>query len=177
MPGSIETIRLIREASDVPIVFAIYMGDSIGIDGLRAGADTVIVKPYFSELLLAQVESLVRRKGLTTSEVPENEYVFEKLSVNFRARSVSVEGERIRLSAREYRLLQVLATNAGIVMTHEQLLRLVWGPGYEDSGDLLRGYVRNLRRKIQDDARRPHFIYTESQIGYWMRRPDSVQQR
>jgi two-component system KDP operon response regulator KdpE len=153
------------------------MGDPIGIDGLRAGADAVIVKPYSSEFLVAQVASLVRRKGLTTSEKPENEYVFEELCIDLRARSVSVEGERIRLSAREYRLLQVLVTNAGIVMTHEQLLRLVWGPGYEESGDLLRGYVRNLRRKIQDDARHPHLIFTESQIGYWMKRPHSVHQR
>jgi two-component system KDP operon response regulator KdpE len=166
----VETIDQLREASDVPIVILTMTKEPIAAACLRAGADAVLIKPFSAELLIAQLDLLATRLRPFPSE--QDIYTLAQLTVDFTARAVFVDSERIHLSAREFRLLQVLISNAGRVITHTQLLQLTWGPGYEDSGDLLRGYIRNLRRKFRDDARRPHLIFTESQVGYWMPHAD-----
>jgi two-component system KDP operon response regulator KdpE len=171
MPGSIDAVRRLREESQVPIIFMSFINEAVAAQGLRVGADAVLMKPFSGDLLLAQLESATRRlQQPLTKSMPE--YVYGDLRIDFGARSVTLAGRRIHLSLREYRLLQVLTMNGGRVLTHDELLRLVWGPGYEESGDLLRGYIRNLRRKIGDDARQPRVIYTESQVGYWVPRSE-----
>ncbi len=83
-------------------------------------------------------------------------------------RRVMVAGQQVRLTATEYKLLYELATNAGRVLTHGQILQSVWGPEYSGETQLVRAFVRNLRRKLGDDARRPRYIFTEPQVGYRM---------
>ena len=170
--NSVEAVRHLRQASTVPIIFMAFVAGPMAAQGLRVGADAILPKPYTAELLDADIECVIRRSLPKPSEASEDDYQFGGLSVNFRARIVYVNGARVHLSAREYRLLQVLIRNAGLVLTHDQILRLVWGPGYEDSYDLLRGYVRNLRKKLGDDARRPRLVHTESQVGYWMEKSE-----
>jgi two-component system KDP operon response regulator KdpE len=172
LPGSIDLMIRIREVSDVPII---EMGMDDGPNaavGLRAAADAFLLKPFAPELLVAQVESVIRRMHLRPAQPHHETYVCGDLSVDVSAHAVTLCGEHVHLSAREFRLLQVLAINAGSVLSHEQLLWLVWGPGYEANSDLLRGYIRKLRRRIGDSARNPRFIETENQIGYWMRRSE-----
>ena len=174
LSGSIEVVRRLREASQVPIIFMSFDNEPAAAMGLRQGADAALMKPFSSDFLLAHLESVIRRARQPRPSAEVNDYRCGNLQVDFDARAVIVDGKRVHLSLREYRLLQVLCMNGGRVLTHEQLLRLVWGPGYEESGDLLRGYIRNLRRKINDDARHPHLIYTESQVGYWMPRTEET---
>jgi two-component system KDP operon response regulator KdpE len=97
--------------------------------------------------------------------------VLGDLSVNFAQRRVMVGGQPVSLSATEYKLLYELATHAGLVLTHTQILQRVWGPDYSGETELVRSFIRNLRRKLNDDARSPRFIFTEPQVGYRMPKP------
>ena len=90
----------------------------------------------------------------------------EDLVVDFAQRRVSVGGKPVALSATEYKLLYELATNAGRVLTHDQILHGVWGPEYSGEHELVRSFIRNLRHKLGDDARNPRYIFTEPQVGY-----------
>jgi two-component system KDP operon response regulator KdpE len=144
-------------------------GDSAAL-ALRAGADVLLVKPFSGELLLAQVFALMRRYRTERSQLADQVYVFEGLVVDLERRTVSLSGVHVHLSIREYRLLEVLAVNCGRILTHDQLLSLVWGPGYEGNSDLLRCYIRKVRKRIGDDGHHPHLIQTENQLGYWMER-------
>ena len=170
----IEIVQKLHETTDVPILFLSLMNESKAAEGLRMGADGVIMKPFSAELLLSNVESITRRYHARRNEEHSVTYNCGALVIDFQAHTVLIDGRRIHLSLKEYRLLQVMALNGGRVLTHDQLLRFVWGAGYEDSGDLLRGYIRNLRRRIGDSARNPDYIHTEIQIGYWMRRSDAA---
>jgi two-component system KDP operon response regulator KdpE len=84
---------------------------------------------------------------------------------------VTVGNEEVKLTATEYKLLYELANNAGRVLTHDQILQRVWGPEYSSETQLVRAFIRNLRRKLSDDARDPRHIFTEPQVGYRMARP------
>jgi two-component system KDP operon response regulator KdpE len=97
--------------------------------------------------------------------------VLNDLRIDFADRRVSVAGQAVALSATEYRLIYELATNAGRVLTHDQLLERVWGTGYSGETGLLRSFVGLLRRKLGDDARHPRFVFTEPSVGYRMPRP------
>jgi two-component system KDP operon response regulator KdpE len=170
LPELRTAVQIVREASSVPLVLLSLAQDPMAAVSLREGADAVLMKPFSAELLIATIESVLRRAR--PSESRHARYRCTDLVIDFPAKSVVLGTERVHLSVREYRLLQVLATNGGRVLTHDDILRLVWGPGYEASGDLLRGYIRNLRRKLGDDTRSPHYVYTENQVGYWMPRSE-----
>jgi two-component system KDP operon response regulator KdpE len=168
--GCTEAVRSIREASTVPIVLLTLGGNELaGI--LRCGADTILSKPFSSDLLLAYIEASIRRVCLQANGERTDRYVFGDFSVDFVARIVTRCGDHVHLTALEFRLLEALAHHAGRILTHQQLLRLVWGDGYEDSDELLRAYIRNLRRRLSDNAKDPTLILTERQIGYWMPKP------
>jgi two-component system KDP operon response regulator KdpE len=175
LPGSLETVDRIREESQVPIVLLSSAGatsDLAASDGLRRGADGVITKPFAVELLVAQVGSLIRRVRVHEQGITETTFRIRDLYLDLVRRTVAVGSEPVHLSAREYALLRVLAINAGRILTHDQLLRLVWGPAYEGDCELLRAFIRSLRRKLHDNARQPRYIQTEFQVGYWMHRPE-----
>ena len=95
----------------------------------------------------------------------------EDLAINFTERRVTVDGKLVSPSATEYKVLYELATHAGLVLTHDQLLQRVWGPEYAGETALVPSSIRNLRRKLGDDARPPRYIFTEPQVGYRMPRP------
>jgi two-component system KDP operon response regulator KdpE len=86
-------------------------------------------------------------------------------------RQVSVAGHDVSLSATEYKILYELASHAGRVLTYDRILQQVWGPEYSGETELVRSFIRNLRRKLGDDARNPRFILTERQVGYRMPKP------
>ena len=88
--------------------------------------------------------------------------------IDYDARRVTVAGRPVQLTSTEYKLLSDLSSNGGRVLSHDQLLRQVWGPGYEGDSQAVRTFVKNLRKKLGDNARKPTYIFTEPRIGYRM---------
>ena len=167
-----DLLEQIRESFGVPVI--ILTGSNVEEDAVRAlkmGADDYITKPFSPNELLARIEATLRRSALPDTLEVRAPLIVEDLAMDFAERRVTVAGEPVALSATEYKLLYHLATNAGRVLTHDQILRLVWGPDYSGETDLVRSFIRNLRRKLGDDARQPRYIFTEPQVGYRMPRP------
>jgi two-component system KDP operon response regulator KdpE len=113
----------------------------------------------------------LRRRVLPDRLEAQPPFALGDLAVNFAQRRVTLGDQPVSLSATEYKLLYELATHAGLVLTHTQLLQRVWGPEYSGETELVRSFIRNLRRKLRDDARSPRFIFTEPQVGYRMPKP------
>lgn len=163
----VEVTRRLREWTHIPIlILSVREQESDKIAALDAGADDYLTKPFSSGELMARMRVALRRSMQTTSEP-----VFETgdLKVDLAHRKVLITGQEILLTPTEYDLLRVLVQNAGKVLTHRQLLRQVWGSAYEAEAHLLRVNMSNLRRKIEPDPTRPHYILTEPGVGYRLR--------
>ena len=176
LPGTdgLELMGRIREFSGVPVIFLTAHTDSeTATKVLRAGADDYITKPFAPTELTARIEAALRRRVLPDQTEVRPRFELEDLAVDFAQRRVSVGGKPVVLSATEYKLLYELATNAGRVLTHEQILHGVWGAEYSGEHELVRSFIRNLRRKLGDDARDPRYIFTEPQVGYRMPSPNA----
>lgn len=161
-----EVCRRIREVSSVPIIMLTARAEEADkVRGLRSGADDYVTKPFSAEELLARVEAVLRR---AEAGHPSDEPPFDSngLHIDFAEHRVTVHGRDLELTASEYRLLAQLAANAGRVMVHDELLRRVWGPGYDGASELLHTAIRRLRRKIEDDPASPTYILTKRGIGY-----------
>ena len=167
--GGFELLERIREVSGVPVIILSSSGDNEDIvRALRAGADDYTTKPFSSSELLARIEAALRRRVRPDQVEVRAPFALHDLTINFASRRVAVSGHEVRLTATEYKVLYELATNAGRILTHDQLLQRVWGPEYSGEAELVRAFIRNLRRKLQDNARNPRFVFTEPQVGYWM---------
>ncbi|MBM3944678.1 MAG: response regulator transcription factor, partial [SAR202 cluster bacterium] len=138
---------------------------------LKLGADDYITKPFSPAELLARIEAALRRRVMPDVIETRPPFKLADLEITFPERRVRVGGNVIDLTATEYKLLFELATNAGRVLTHDQILGRVWGPEYSGATELVRSFVRNLRRKLGDDAKTPRYILTESRVGYRMPQP------
>lgn len=159
----IEVTRRLREWSQTPIIIlSVREAEQDKIAALDAGADDYLTKPFGTGELLARMRVALRKQSSAA-----NEPVFESkgLSVDFSRRVVTVNGQEVQLTPTEYDLLKILVTHAGKVITHHQLLRQVWGDGYNDM-HILRVNISNLRGKIEPDASRPTYIHTEPGVGY-----------
>ena len=159
----IEVTRRLREWSQTPIIIlSVREAEQDKIAALDAGADDYLTKPFGTGELLARMRVALRKQSSAA-----NEPVFESngLSVDFARRLVIVNGQEIQLTPTEYDLLKILVTHAGKVITHRQLLKQVWGEGYEDM-HILRVNISNLRGKIKPDPSRPTYIHTEPGVGY-----------
>lgn len=159
----IEVTRHLREWSQTPIIIlSVREAEQDKIAALDAGADDYLTKPFGTGELLARMRVALRKQPSAA-----NEPVFQSggLTVDFPRRLVMVQDKEIQLTPTEYDLLKVLVTHAGKVITHHQLLRQVWGDGYDDM-HILRVNISNLRGKIEPDASRPTYIHTEPGVGY-----------
>jgi len=134
------------------------------IAALDAGADDYVTKPFAMGELLARLRVALRHAERT----PEGAERFEagNLSVDLRARRVTLAGREIHLTPIEYRLLTTLVKHVGRVLTHRQLLQAVWGPGHAEDSHYLRVYMAQLRKKIERDPAQPRHLVTETGIGY-----------
>ncbi|HVD71933.1 MAG TPA: response regulator transcription factor [Actinomycetota bacterium] len=160
-----EVLRRIRGFSDVPvIVVSVREDQSDKVAALDAGADDYVTKPFGMEELLARGRAAMRRKQPEEPAVPVQR--FGGLEVDLGRRLVSRDGEPIHLTPTEYGLLEAFVTNPGKLLTHQWLLRKVWGQGYGTETTYLRTYVRALRKKLGDDAQAPDLIVTEPGVGY-----------
>ncbi len=163
----VEVTRLLRQWTQVPIVILSVRGsESDKIAALDAGADDYVTKPFSAGELLARLRAALRR-----ASQPKGEPVFTSgdLTVDLSRRTVTVENREVQLTPTEYDLLRVLVTQAGKVVTHHQLLRAVWGTGYEHEFHMLHVNISNLRHKIEHEPARPRFIITEPGVGYRLR--------
>lgn len=159
----IEVTRRLREWSQTPIIIlSVREAEQDKIAALDAGADDYLTKPFGTGELLARMRVALRKQSSAV-----NEPVFESkgLSVDLARRLVMVNEKEIQLTPTEYDLLKVLVTHAGKVITHHQLLRQVWGDGYDDM-HILRVNISNLRGKIEPDPSRPTYVHTEPGVGY-----------
>jgi len=166
-----EVIRRVRSFSHVPvIVLSVRDRQADKVGALDAGADDYVTKPFAMEELLARLRAALRR--VAGDEPTPAVLAFGPLEVDLGKRLVKLEGERIHLTKTEYGLLEAFVTNAGKLLTHQWLLRHVWGPGYAQESHYLRVYVRALRKKLGDDAGAPRLILTEPGVGYrWIAEP------
>lgn len=170
MPGmtGLEVCKQIRyESAEIPIIFLTVRDEEIEkVRGLEAGADDYITKPFSPLELTARIRALLRRTKRTRASSRPQSFVYQDLSIDYTSRSVTLNTENIRLTAIEYNLLCLLASNAGQVLPHSFLLTKVWGPEYRNDFDYLKVHVRHLREKLSDDAQNPRFIFTERSKGY-----------
>jgi DNA-binding response OmpR family regulator len=159
------TIR--RESNDVPIIFLTVRDDEFEkVRGLEAGADDYITKPFSPLELMARIRALLRRTNRSKPVSSKNQLDYLGLHIDYITKSVTLDGQPVRLTSIEYNLLQLLASNAGQVLSHDFLLTKVWGPNYQDALEYLKVHVRHLREKLGDDAQNPRFIFTERSKGY-----------
>ncbi|MBV9236578.1 MAG: response regulator transcription factor [Xanthobacteraceae bacterium] len=161
--------RLRAQNEGVPIVVLSSRGDEAAkVAALDLGADDYVTKPFGMDELLARIRAALRHQLQVHGERP----IFRvgDLAVDLVRRVVKVGDKEVRLSPKEYELLRVLVQHAGKVLTHKFLLRELWND-LTDS-QYLRVYVRQLRQKIEEDPERPHYILTETGIGYRLRAPD-----
>jgi two-component system KDP operon response regulator KdpE len=162
--SGVEVTKRLREWTQIPIIIlSVREHENDKISALDAGADDYLTKPFSVGELLARLRVALRH----TAPATENP-VFSsgELKVDLARRVVSVAGQEVQLTPTEYDLLKLLVTHAGKVLTHHQLLRQVWGVGYDEETHLLRVNISNLRRKIEADPTRPAHILTEPGVGY-----------
>jgi two-component system KDP operon response regulator KdpE len=163
----VEVTRRVREWSQIPIiVISVRDREEEKIAALDAGADDYLVKPFGAGELMARIRVVLRR---TAS--PELEPVFqsEQLIVDLAHHDVSVGGQHVNLTPTEYDILRILIQHAGKVLTHQQLIRSVWGSEIGVESHLLRVNISNLRHKIESDPTRPRYVVTEPGVGYRLR--------
>jgi two-component system KDP operon response regulator KdpE len=164
MHGS-EVLERLRSWSNVPvIILSVVSNEDEKVRLLQAGADDYVVKPFGMAELLARSEAALRRYFKTATESPI--VVTGPLAVDLVSRTVLLNNSQIRLTRKEYRLLHVLATHVGLVVTHDQLLREIWTGNQRDNIQYLRILVRKLRQKIETDPNHPRLLMTESGVGY-----------
>ncbi len=156
----------LRKWSQVPVIVLSARGDETDkIRALDAGADDYLTKPFGVGELLARVRVALRRR-LQAGSKPEPCLEFGDVKIDMQARLVTRGGEPVHMTPTEYRLLAVLAANAGRVVTNPQLLREVWGPSNSENGHYLRIFMGRLRQKLEEDPARPKYLFTETAVGY-----------
>ncbi len=163
----IEVTRRLREWSQTPIIIlSVREAEQDKIAALDAGADDYLTKPFGTGELMARMRVVMRRLA-SASDEPVLQV--DDLKMDLSRRVVTVRENQIALTPTEYEILRLLLQNAGKVITHRQLLRQVWGTAYESEMHMLRVNISNLRRKIEPDPARPHYLITEPGVGYRIR--------
>lgn len=161
--------RRFREWSRAPIIVISARGrEADKVEALDAGADDYLTKPFGVNELLARMRVALRhvqQLGSTPAPVLE----VGALRIDLSRREITIDGRDVRLTPMEYRLLVLLAQNAGKVLTHRMLLKEVWGPGHIDDTHYLRVYMTQLRRKLELDPAQPKLLTTEPGVGYRLR--------
>ena len=165
----VDLIRDLRTWSTAAvIVLSARSGEADKVAALDAGADDYLVKPFGAAELLARVRAQLRRQTLTSASA-DPVLRFGQVSVDLARRVVERDGAPVHLTPIEYRLLTHLAAQPDRVVTHQHLLKAVWGPGHAEDTHYVRVHMANLRKKVEDDPSRPRYLLTEAGIGYRFR--------
>ena len=169
--GGLEACRSIRSGWDVAIVvLSVRNLEKDKISALDAGADDYVTKPFSMQELLARIRAALRRSPLAPESAQQPLHL-DGLEINFATRRVIVSGQEVRLTRKEFDLLQYLVTNSNTPISHRRLLQAVWGPDYGNEVVYLRVFINQLRKKIEPDPAKPIYILTEPCIGYQFRIP------
>jgi two-component system KDP operon response regulator KdpE len=163
----IEVIKRVREWSRVPIVVLSAHGqEQEKVGALDAGADDYVQKPFSVSELMARLRVALRHASTAGQPGGDSMIVAGDVTIDLVRRLVTRKGQEVHLTPIEYDLLTTLAQHAGLVMTHRQLLREVWGPGHAEESHYLRIFMRQLRQKLEDNPANPRYLVTEVGIGY-----------
>ncbi len=169
-----QTCSRIRDVSDIPIIMLTgkRRTEEDIVRGLDYGADDYLLKPVGNRELVARVRAALRRAELSSSADAKREITYSDdfLTVDVAERKVIVNGERVKLTPREFRLFAFLVENAGRILTHKQVLEKVWGWEYIDDLDYVRIYISHLRQKIEPAPVLPRYIITEPGVGYYFQK-------
>ena len=171
LPGTdgIELMESVPGLARVPVIFlSAYGRDQVIARALEAGAEDYVVKPFSPTELVARVQTVLRRRAASELSEPPEPYRRGELAIDYAERRVSLAGRAVPLTNIEYRLLFELSVNAGRALAHDQLLQRVWGPEHSGRPGAVRTFVKNLRRKLGDDADNPKYVFTEPGVGYRM---------
>jgi two-component system, OmpR family, KDP operon response regulator KdpE len=167
LPGrdGLATCRMIRSGSEVPImIVSVRSSERDKVEGLKAGADDYVTKPFSVPELLARVEAVKRRKPVTNR--PPDVLVLDGVRINFETHQVMApEGEE-HLTPKELELFRFMVSHAGQAIPHRRLLQALWGPDYGGEVEYLRVLVNQLRKKIERDPHHPKYLLTEPWVGY-----------
>lgn len=166
-----EVLQRIRGFSNVPIiVISARTQEKEKVAALDEGADDYITKPFGSEELLARIRTALRHR-IHSEQTAAQEPVYSRdgLVIDFDKRLVMLDGGDIHLTQIEYKLVSILAKNAGKVLTYDSLLKEIWGPYADTDNQILRVNMANIRRKLEKNPAEPHYIFTEIGVGYRMK--------
>jgi DNA-binding response OmpR family regulator len=165
--------RRIREFSAVPVIMLTARSAQVDlIHGFEVGADDYLTKPFSATELLMRVQAVLRRSKWPEEIIVRQDFKAGPIEIDFAQHRVTVDGNPVKLTPTEYRLLAYLASNANRVITHRELLRAVWGPEYGEEAEYLRVYMRYLRQKLEPDPANPRYLLTQPAAGYMFYQPD-----
>lgn len=160
-------LKEIRQTSDVPVIMLTARGDELDkVKGLELGADDYLTKPFSHLELFARIRAVLRRTQMPAPVSATPSFVTGDVTINFENREVTRAGKVVKMTPTEYKLLVLLARNAGRVVPFETLLDKVWGPEYRDQLDYLKTYLSRLRKKLEVEPENPRFLLTERSLGY-----------
>ena len=161
--GHIVLKKLRQWYTNPVIILSVQKSEEDIIKALDNGANDYLSKPFRTGELLARIRSALRASMADDGDIVIN---FENLQIDLTARTVKKNNEIIKLTSTEYSLLALFARNEGKVLTHQFLLRAIWGPGYINQSQYLRVFIAQIRKKIENDPNRPEYLLTESGVGY-----------
>ena len=175
----IDLMRRILDKTDVPVIFlSAYGQEGVVARAFDMGAVDYVVKPFAPTELAARIRAALRRRTGLGRHTQLEAYVRGELTIDYGERLVTLAGRPVKLTATEYAMLFELSTNAGLVLTHDQLLQRVWGEANTGESGLVRTIVKRLREKLGDDARSPDYVFTQPRVGYRMKKgEEKVEER
>lgn len=168
MPGlsGLEACREIRRSSDIAIIMlTVRNTEADKVAALDAGADDYVTKPFSMPELLARIRAHLRRAPFSPLAGPKI-IQFDDVEINVATRHVSVRGQDVRFTPKEFDLLHYLATHPNVTIPHGKLLQAVWGPDYSNEIEYLHVFVNQIRKKIERDSSNPRHLMTELRVGY-----------
>jgi two-component system, OmpR family, KDP operon response regulator KdpE len=172
--GGLETCRSIRSGSEVAIIMlTVHDAEQDKVAALDAGADDYITKPFSMPELLARIRAALRRLPTSTDGGAES-IRLDTVEINLATRRVISKSGEIRLTPKEFELLQFFVGNPNVPIPHSRLLQAVWGPDYGNQVEYLRVFVNQLRKKIEPDPSKPRYLLTEPWVGYRFELPDKI---
>jgi DNA-binding response OmpR family regulator len=163
----------IREFSTVPVIMLTARSAQVDlVHGFEVGADDYLTKPFNVTELLMRVQAVLRRSKWPEDMIIRQNFRAGPIEIDFAQHRITTNGQGVKLTPTEYRLLVYLASNANRVLTHRELLRAVWGPEYGEEAEYLRVYMRYLRQKLEPDPANPRYLLTQPGAGYLFHQPE-----